>query len=214
MRLAHLGILLLGCALLPVRAEDHQLWSSLSATVWRRERISLGLYAEARLRDDISEPYGYYIGPKLSYKLLSGLTAATSLKYIQNKSGEHFEELHRLEVELERTVTIAGYRWRWRERVETIDRDGRATRTRFRHLLACARPTGQPVLTRVAAQAELFNEDGPSWRISQTRITPLQFTFAASPRVNLDLGYMLLSTKSRGDWDRAHVLQFGFRIGP
>ncbi|MEM7587105.1 MAG: DUF2490 domain-containing protein [Acidobacteriota bacterium] len=170
-------------------ADDFRAWSQYLFTLHRTEKLNLGLYYEARLRDDGSDAFAWFSGPKLTYDLNDNLSIGGAIKYIEIEGNDVLDG--RLELELTPKWVAGKLRFDFRNRIEVFHENGASDSTRFRHRLRCQWPLKRGWLDRLFFSAEFFHQDGAGWgELFESRIVPLGARLKLSPKASLDVFYL------------------------
>jgi len=191
-----------------LRADEWWAWASME--FWRQPPWTASVFLGNRLDTDdgavvqiVSPRMKYLVAPWLDLGVgLSALSIenpASHIRYFQGRPELEINPKHDFNRHL---------RLEWRNRMEWRWNEGEPFTThRSRHRLQLAWTFPRPVgsLTRIFASNEvLVDLHRHQWR--ENRLVPLGATFKISARADLDLFYMLLSSRSGDGWHGESVL--------
>lgn len=179
---------------------DFQYWSSLNKNLYRNQSMQISFYLEGRGRDDATEAFGYFFGPRLRYRINKILSLGTAAKVGHFKSGAHFNRFQRYEGELYLDFKIfSRIRFRNRYRLEYFNREDRENFIRHRYRVQFSLPaTASKLVRQFFFGNELFF-DGRTDEISSNRLVPFGLNLNLNPKSTLTVFYMLefLNSPSR-----------------
>ena len=192
-------------------SDDVEFWTSFFYKIRQAPTYSLSFYAESRVGEDVSEPNGYFLGPKAEYRLGRHLALGGGLKYITFKSGEHFSDIGRVELEVNYRLKRENITFENRNRMELIDRDNASTQTRFRHRLGLTLPLrGRGRFSRFFFRDEAFYEKDDPGEITENRLVPLGLGLKFNGKSSTNLFYLVRSRKSNSEWSHEHIFGVTF----
>jgi hypothetical protein len=209
-----ISIFLLLAAPALTRAAEWWAWSSLE--LWRQDQNSASLFMGNRLDAD-DGAYVQIISPRFKRAVLPWLDAGLglSLLSIENTiTGDRFSQF-RPELELNPRFTLNDHlQLEWRNRLECRQNEGQSfTLHRSRHRLQLGLTLPHPIgpLTRVFISNEwLSNLD--RMQQGENRLVPLGVTFKLTDRSQLDLFYMVFSTRTDAQWQHESVIGTYWRV--
>lgn len=209
-----LSFLLLGCSFHRSRADEWWAWTSVE--YWRNDRARASIFAGNRL-DTRDGAYVQILSPRFRYAALPWLDLGLgqSVLSIENvRSGErHWQWRPELEVNprlsLGRNLDLElrnRMEWRWNEH-EAF------TTHRSRHRLQATWKLPQPLgpITRVFINNEVLTDLHRGQR-TENRAVPAGLTLRVAPDVDLDLFYMVLSSRAQPAWHHETVIGSFLRI--
>jgi hypothetical protein len=209
------ALLLLLLVLAPaVHADEWWAWSSLE--FWRDDIRRAWVFLGNRLDADdgayvqIASPrFRQALRPWLDggigLSLLSIENTRTNDRFTQFRPeleiNPHFDLTPHLAIELRNRME-----WRWNEE-ESL------TTHRLRHRLQIAYTFPQPLgpLTRVYANNEWLTDLHRMQR-TENRLIPLSLTFKTGTKSDLDLFYMILSSRAQGTWGHESIIGTWWRV--
>lgn len=180
---------------------DTQAWLAASKSLVKKDKLGINFYFETRVREDMSQAYGYFFGPTISYKVKPWLSVGGALKMIHFKSGDQgFAKIRRPELEFTFSHKLTQrLHYAHRNRYEYFSRVGRDDNERLRSRITFSTPARHGALTGLYFSHEFFYlpETG-KWE--RYRTIPLGFNFNVTKKQKLKLFYMLEHV-SRGSVD-------------
>jgi hypothetical protein len=190
--------------------DDWHFWHDEEIRLFAAGKYQASLYQTARYRNDVSEVY-YIQGTLVNRWALSpSLAAAANYSYVQQKrTGNHWREEHRPEVELAGKFPWGRVRLEPRARAELRLIEGSAGEEewRLRPRLQLAYPVGRFTLF---AYDELFYSTPPdAW--DQHRVF-VGVTWAAHPRLSGTAAWGIQSVRSGNDWEDRQVLSLSLKM--
>jgi hypothetical protein len=208
---ALLALILCTCA-----GKANEWWGWTSLEFWRQERARAWLFMGNRL--DLSDgPYVQIVSPRFKYELLPWLDVATgqSALSIENTKTDERHFQWRPELELNpHWNPIPSVAIEFRNRMEWRWNEGEAFTThRSRQRLQVAWTLPHPLgpLTRVFASNEWLTDlHRHQW--TENRLVPAGLTFKLGSKANLDVFYMLVSSRAQPDWRQESVLGTYLRV--
>lgn len=202
-----LGLLLFG-TLSGLSAEEWWAWAT--ADVWQSGPFTGSMFLGSRFDLD-DGAIAQTLAPRLKYELVSWLDAGVNFSLLNIDSAapndQHLQG--RPELELNPKFNLTKHlRLDWRNRIEWRWNEGNGlTSHRSRHRLQLAYTLPHPLgpLRRVFANNEwLLDLHGHGW--NENRLVPAGLTFRLSPQADLDVFYLLQSTRPRDNWRMESVI--------
>ncbi|MEQ1748939.1 MAG: DUF2490 domain-containing protein [Prosthecobacter sp.] len=207
------GFILLVTAI-PAQADEWWAWSWLE--VWRQEKNSAGLFLANRY--DTDDAFLMQLAsPRFKRELLPWLDGGIGLSLLQIadvKSGERHLQ-GRPELELNPHFDLTPHlrldwrnrmEWRWNEE-ETLT----IHRLRHRLQLTWTLPEAIGPWTRIFASNEWLT-DLHRRQLTENRVVPLGLSFKTGKHTDLDLFYMIVSSKTPLEWRHESVLGTYLRV--
>jgi hypothetical protein len=208
--------LLLLLTLPATRVAADEWWAWTSVEFWKQDRAKAWLFLGNRL-DFQDGPYVQIVSPRFKYELLPWLDVATgqSILNIENvltdrshfqwrpelELNPHFNLTPHLSVELRNRME-----WRWNENEAFTTH-----RSRQRLQIAYVFPKPLGPLTRVFVSNEWLTDlHRHQW--TENRLIPAGLTFRLGAQADLDVFYMLISSRPRADWQQESVLGTFLRL--
>lgn len=197
-----------------LQADEWWAWTSLE--FWRQPPWVASVFLGNRLdRDDGA--YVQIVSPRLKYQVAPWLDLGLGLSAlsIENPASHirYFQGRPELEINPKFDLT-RNLRLEWRNRMEWRWNEGEPFTThRSRHRLQLAWTLPRPIgpLTRIFASNEaLVDLHRHQWR--ENRLVPLGATLKVSAQADLDLFYLLLSSRSGDGWHAESVLGTYLRV--
>lgn len=205
--------LLLASPLVHLVAEEWWGWSTLEW--WRSERVTASMFLGNRF-DFEDGATVQIVSPRLRYEISTWLDAGlgASLLSLESPGTGHRHLQGRPELELNPHWQLTPrLRFDWRNRLEFRWNEGEAAtfhRSRQRWQLAYALPRWAGPLTRVFVSNEwLMDLHGNGW--NENRLVPAGLSLRIHPRAELDLFYLLLSSRPLAGCQAESVLGTHFR---
>ncbi len=199
---------------LTTHADEWWAWSTVE--FWRAKPFTGSLFVGNRF-DFEDGAVVQIVSPRLKYELAPWLDTGVAMSLLNLDApavnDEHLQG--RPELELNPHFMLASHlRFDWRNRMEWRWNEGtRPTPNRSRHRLQLAWILPQPLgpLTRVFASNEwLVDPHGCGW--SENRLVPAGLTFKLGAKADLDVFYLLLSTRPHDDWQAESVIGTHLRV--
>ncbi len=179
---------------------DFQYWSSLNKDLYSNRSMQISFYFETRARDDATDAFGYFFGPRLRYKFNSIFSVGTAAKVGHFKSGGHFNRFQRYEGELYLDFKIfSKVRYRNRYRLEYFNREQGENSKRHRYRIQFSLPAPNVKLIRgFFFGNELFYDERIN-DFSSNRLVPLGINLNLVSKSTLTIFYMVefLNSPSR-----------------
>lgn len=201
-------LLLAVCAMARLSADEWWAWATVD--MWRSAPFTGSMFLGNRF-DFEDGAVVQIVSPRLKYEVASWLDTGIGLSLLNiDTPVAHDEQLQgRPELELNPKFRLTEHlRLDWRNRMEWRWNEGDApTSHRSRHRLQLAYTFPSPLgpITRVFANNEwLIDLHGHGW--SENRLVPAGVTFRLSKQADLDVFYLLLSTRPRDDWQAESVI--------
>jgi len=209
-----LGLLIVLIPMMPLQADEWWAWSALE--FWQEEDRKAFLFLGNRL-DTEDGAYVQIVSPRYRQDLLPWLGAGIglSLLSIENtRTGDRFQQF-RPELELNPHMALSEHlELEWRNRMEWRWNEGQAFTThRTRHRLQLSWKLPKPVgpVTRVFASNEILTDlHRGQW--TENRLIPAGITFKVGPDSDLDLFYMVFSSRASPDWQHEPVVGTFWRV--
>lgn len=211
MRVLFLGILL---TTLPLKADEWWAWTMLELN--RTEASNTGIFLGNRL-DAEDGAYVQIVSPRHKQQLLPWLDAGIGLSLLSIVGGTEQERFwqFRPELELNPHIQLSEHlrlelrnrmEWRWNERADIT-----VHRSRHRLQLGWRLPTPVGPLTRLFVSNEWLSDlhRGQWW---ENRAVPLGLTFQTSAKTDLDVFYMIFSSRQQALWHHESVLGTYLRV--
>lgn len=207
-------LLLLLSSLANVQADEWWAWTWLET--WHHGKNTVGLFLANRY-DTENLAIMQLASPRLKRKLapwLEGSLGFSLLQLKELKSDEHFLQ-GRPELELNPHFQLTDH-WQldWRNRMEWRRNESeslKGSRLRHRLQLGWTLPEALGPLTRLFVSNEwLIDLKRHQW--AENRVVPLGLTFKTSPHTDLDLFYMLVSTKPKENWQNESIIGTYLRV--
>ena len=212
-KLLWIGLMML-VAVMPARADEWWAWTWLE--VWKREKNSAGLFLVNRM-DTEDGSIVQLASPRFKRELLPWMDGGIGLSLLQIenlKTGDRYLQ-GRPELELNPHFDLTPHlRLDWRNRMEWRWNEEEAfTTNRLRHRLQLGwtLPDSIGPWTRVFASNEWLINMHRS-QLTENRLVPLGLSFKAGRHADLDLFYMIVSTKTRTEWQHESVLGTCLRV--
>jgi len=208
------ALLLCVAPLCSLRADEWWAWSMLD--FYRQPPWTVGLFMGNRADVDDGSIV-QIVSPRAKYELAPWLDLGVGLSAlsIENPSTQIRYEQLRPELEVNPKFNLTEHlRLDWRNRMEWRWNEGAALTThRSRHRLQLAWTLPQPLgpLTRLFASDECLVDLHRSQH-TENRLIPLGLTFRLSAHTDLDLFYMVLSSRVRAAWQHESVIGTYLRV--
>lgn len=207
-------ILLTLCLVTPARADEWWAWSALE--YWRSDTSKAWIFLGNRLDAD-DGAYVQIVSPRFKHALLPWLDGGIglSLLSIENTRTQDRFTQFRPELELNPHFDLTPHlaiefrnrmEWRWNEEEALTTH---RLRNRIQLVWSLPRPVGP--LTRVFANNECLTDLHRSQR-SENRLIPLGLTFKAGSHADLDVFYMILSSRVNALWQHESVIGTYLRL--
>ncbi len=190
-------VLLPGLAPTPCEAnsvDDYQAWLGMNTILWKQPqgKWNLSFWTEARFRNDISEPLGYFIGPGTRYRAHQNLDLNFAIRFILFKTDTQDLELVRYQFAITPHFRLfKNSQLRIRNRAEWITSRGDLLRTRIRHRFQIGWKIHDKGPLIGAYVSEEFFYTWGDWKIGQNRFVPLGLVWKTGDHIRLSTYYML-----------------------
>ncbi len=201
-------------AVIPARADEWWAWSWLE--VWRQEKNSAGLFLVNRYDTDDGSIV-QLASPRFKRELLPWLDGGIGLSLLQIedvKTGDrHLQGRPELELNPHFDLT-PNLRLDWRNRMEWRWNEEEAfTTNRLRHRLQLGwtLPDSIGPWTRIFVSNEWLIDLHRS-QCTENRVVPLGLSFKTGKHTDLDLFYMIVSTRKPLEWRHESVLGTYLRV--
>lgn len=171
---------------------DTQAWLAGSKNLLKNEKLSINFYFETRVREDLSQAYGYFFGPTVAYKIKPWLSLGGSVKMIHFKSGDQgFAKIRRPEIEFTFSQKLTQrLHYAHRNRYEYFSREGRDDNVRLRSRITLSSPVRYGAMTGLYFSNEFFyRSDRDEWE--RNRLIPIGVNFKINKKQKLKLFYMI-----------------------
>lgn len=194
----------------PARAfDDFQTWSTVAGNYVHRDKLTLAVGAEVRLREDSSRAWFARLSQQARYRLNDRWTFDGNLSYLRLRAQDVFD-LDALRLELAVTPS-----WKFgqrtgfdlRNRVDVLVREGDADddvilRLRPRLTVRLGETVGRRKL--FLGTEVLFS--GSLGQVFQNRLYPVGASFPVGPRARVELYLMVFSVRISDEWRHDLVL--------
>lgn len=214
MRMRLLVLLVVLLPALPLHADEWWAWSMLE--FYRQPPWTAGLFLGNRA-DTEDGSYVQIVSPRVKYAALPWLDLGLGLSALSIENTTTHARYGQLRPELEinpRFDLTRHLRLEWRNRMEwRWNEDAAFTthRTRHRLQLGWTLPSPAGPLTRLFVSNEwLVDLHRRDW--TENRLVPLGLTFRLSSHADLDLFYMVTSSRIKADWQHESVLGTYLRV--
>lgn len=197
-----------------IRADEWWAWSALE--FWRNDNSKALLFLGNRLDAD-DGAYVQIVSPRFKHTLLPWLDGAIglSLLSIENTRTQDRFTQFRPELELNPHFDLTPHlALEWRNRMEWRWNEEEAFTThrmRQRLQLACTLPRPLGPLTRVFVGNEWLT-DLHRGQCNENRLVPLGLTFKTGPNADLDVFYMIFSSRANATWQHESVIGTYLRV--
>lgn len=206
--------LLLLLPAVPLSADEWWAWSMVE--VYRRPPWTAGVFLGNRADTDDGS-YVQIVSPRLKHAVLPWLEAGLGLSALslENPATQVRHGQLRPELEINPRYDLTRHlRLEWRNRMEWRWNEGEAFtthRSRHRLQLGWTLPSSVGPLTRLFVSNEwLVDLHRHQW--AENRLVPLGLTFRLSSHTDLDLFYMVTSSRIKADWRHESVLGTYLRV--
>lgn len=207
-----LALFLLGT--FPAQADEWWTWTALE--FWRNEESKAWLFLGNRF-DTEDESYVQIASPRFKHAVLPWLDAGIglSLLSIENTTSHERTTQFRPELEINPHFDLSKQlSLEWRNRMEWRMNEGQSfTMHRLRNRLQLAWTLPKPVgpLTRIFANNEWLTDLGKGqW--TENRFVPLGVTVKVAANADLDLFYLILSSRKEPQWPHESVIVTYLRL--
>ncbi len=180
--------------------DDFQAWLGVNTVFWTQDqgKWNLSFWVEARFRDNVSEPLGYFAGPGAHIRAHKNLDLGLAARFILFKAEPDDLELVRYQFAVTPHFQLSrNTRLRFRNRAEWFTSKGDILRTRMRHRIRLIWPVHDmgPLVAVYASEEILYNWG--EWKLNQNRFIPLGLVWKLSEHTRLSTFYMMQYIQSR-----------------
>jgi len=171
--------------------DDLQFWGAFTKKLYVTENYKFDFYGETRVGDNLSDPFGYFFGPRFQYTGHRFLMLGLAAKFIHFKSGDSgFAKTQRYEGELGVKFNfLDGWNFQNRNRFEYFRRENRADKTRIRSRLKFTRRTDKLGIGKIFMANEFFYEPKIS-EFTSNRMIPFGVGFKLTKDISMDVYYL------------------------
>lgn len=184
-------------------------WHSVAVKAVDTATVDVSGFVQIRLYDASTEVRQVYLSGLVAIEAAEHLSLGVNYTYLPTRAAgtRTFRDQHRFEFEVTpRWRPVPRLRLDVRNRLEVRWLEGREdVNQRSRHRTQATLATGRPRATALFLNNEFFY-DWDQARFSENRLTPAGVRVAVGRGAELDLYYMVQSTKGQTRWTHAHLL--------
>ncbi len=200
---------------------DFHYWWKANVNEWDGEKVDVGLEAEMRFNEEVSNLFNWRLSQKLVYSPKKNLDLGINYSFEKSRSssGIPFKRTHRLELEVNPHFQLLNkFKVSFRNRLELRwkENQGGELFPRYRPRIIFSTPANWfPGLEKIAFGNEFFYDFNAN-KCNQNRLYPLKAQFRLTPKLGLTIYYMVLSGRSSqsNGWLHTHAIGTELKLNP